>query len=147
LFAQTSLAEVASWPMFRGAQDLAGVAQGTLREPLKLRWSFQTGGPVKSSAAIDDGKVFVGSDDGAVVALDLATGRRLWSFQTGEGVEASPLTRNGTVYIGSGDGKLYALDAATGALKWSGGAVCGTLRRQSCAWACSGAGVLKNVLV
>ena len=118
LLAQTTLADVAWWPMFRGSQDLAGVAQGTLREPLKLRWSFKTGGPVKSSAAIDNGKVFVGSDDGSVYALDLATGKRLWSFGTGESIESSPLALNGAVYVGSGDGKLYALDAASGALKW-----------------------------
>jgi len=119
--AQTALADVASsWPMFRGTQDLAGVAQGSLREPLKLRWSFKTGGPVKSSAAIDAGKVFIGSDDGSVYALDLATGNQLWSFKTGaEAVESSPLALNGAVYVGSGDGKLYALDAATGVLKWS----------------------------
>ena len=106
------------WPQFRGSQDLSGVARGELKEPLKLLWIHKTGGPVKSSAAIDGGRIFVGSDDGTLRALDPATGGLLWSFQAGEAVESSPLALKGAVYFGSGDGRLYALDAETGALKW-----------------------------
>jgi outer membrane protein assembly factor BamB len=87
-------------------------------EPLALLWSFKTGGPVKSSAAIYENKVFVGSSDASIYALDLAAGKMLWTFKTGDAVESSPLVLNGVVYVGSADSYLYALDASSGALKW-----------------------------
>ena len=65
----------ANWPMFRGNPALTGVASGALPDKLSLLWSFKTGGPVKSSAAIVDGRVFIGSGDGNVYALDWATGK------------------------------------------------------------------------
>ena len=64
----------ADWPMFRGSQALTGIAEGRLPDKLSLLWSAKTGGPVKSSAAIAGGKVFVGSDDGNLYAFDLARG-------------------------------------------------------------------------
>ena len=117
-FTLASGANEASWPVFRGAQNLAGVAQGKLEDSLELRWTFKTGEAINSSAVIEGNKVFFGSDDGSVYAVELATGKKVWSFKTGDAVESSPLVRNGTVYIGSNDAQLYALDAATGALKW-----------------------------
>ncbi len=91
----------ADWPMFRGNPALTGVAEGSLPVKLKLLWSFKTGGPVKSSAAIVGGRVFVGSDDGLVYALDFATGAKQWTFKTGGPVESSPLVLNGRVFVGS----------------------------------------------
>src|SRR3954449_13391488 len=71
-----------SWPMFRGSPSLVGVAAGKLPDAPSLLWSFKTEGPVKSSAAIDGGRTFVGSDDGNVYALDVANGKKVWSFKT-----------------------------------------------------------------
>src|SRR5262249_2047060 len=76
------------WPMFRGDAALTGVAPGELAVPLKLLWSFKTGGPVNSSAVVADGKVFVGSGNNQVYALDLKSGTQLWTFKTGGPVEA-----------------------------------------------------------
>ena len=108
----------ADWPMFRGDAALSGVAPGELAVPLKLLWSFKTGGPVNSSAVVADGRVFTGSGDNNVYALDLKSGTKLWAFKTGGPVEAPPLALNGRVFVGSQDGNLYALDAATGAQIW-----------------------------
>src|SRR5690349_3340310 len=65
-----------SWPMFRGSPGLVGVAPGRLPDALGLLWSFKTGGPVKSSAAVEGGRVFIGSDDGFVYAIDLESGKK-----------------------------------------------------------------------
>ena len=54
-----AVAQAAAWPMFRGGPALLGVAEGTLPARLELLWSFKTAGPVKSSAAIDQGRVFL----------------------------------------------------------------------------------------
>src|SRR5258708_28020983 len=100
--------------MFRGGPALLGVASGNLPGKLNLVWSFKTGGPVKSSAAIEQGRVFIGSHDGNVYALDFAGGKKLWSFQTGGSVESSPLVLHRKVILRSSDALLYSLDGATG---------------------------------
>ncbi len=104
--------------MFRGGPSLVGVAAGSLRAPMELRWSFKTEGPVKSSAALVQDRVYVGSDDGNVYALGLGDGRKAWAFKTGGEVESSPLALEGRVYVGSSDNFLYALNAADGKPVW-----------------------------
>ena len=71
-----------------------------------------------SSPAVVNHRVYFGSSDGHIYALDAETGVLMWSFETGDVVHASPAVVNGTVYIGSWDSYLYALDAETGREKW-----------------------------
>lgn len=108
----------ASWPMCRGGPGLLGVAEGSLPDALALRWRFKTGDAIKSSPVIGGGRVFVGSDDEHVYAIDLEGGTKVWAFKTDNTVEAPPLLVGDKVFVGSSDGFLYALDAATGDLKW-----------------------------
>lgn len=113
------LATRTEWPMFRGSPGLSGVSPATLPDTLSLVWSHKTGGPVKSSAAIVGGRVFIGSDDKQLHALDQKTGRPLWTFPTQGEIESSPLVLDGRVYFGSSDGSVYAVEAATGKKIWS----------------------------
>lgn len=73
---------------------------------------------IESSPAVGDGRVYVGSLDYNVYALDTVNGDVIWHYATGGDIWSSPAEGFGTVYIGSDDGGLYALDAATGALRW-----------------------------
>ena len=107
-----------SWTMFGGGQGLLGRAATQLPDSLSILWKFRTGSEVKSSAAIVDGRVFIGSSDANVYALDLVTGQKLWSYAMGDAVESSPLWIDGVVFVGSSDGFLYALEAESGQLKW-----------------------------
>lgn len=78
-----------------------------------------------------DGRLFRGSNDGRLYALDAATGEELWNVpigdpETGETFPAAPVAWNGRVYIGNagGDyfgvtGRMMAFDAATGGRLWS----------------------------
>src|SRR5215831_18954263 len=93
-----SEAAAADWPMFRGGPALLGVAEGSLPDKLSLLWSFKTGGAVKSSAAVAEGRVFVGSSDEMVYALDFTNGKKVWAFKTGGAVESSPLVLEQRVY-------------------------------------------------
>jgi len=63
-------------------------------------------------------KVYVGSTDGIVYAINANTGTEIWKYTTGGAIHSSPLLVGNTLYIGSMDKNLYALDAATGTLKW-----------------------------
>ena len=106
-------ADADGWPMFRGSQTLVGVASGSLPAKMDRLWTFKTAGPVKSSAAIAQNRVYIGSNDSNVYALNLADGQRIWAFRTGGAVESSPLFLADKVFVGSSDAFLYALEAAT----------------------------------
>jgi outer membrane protein assembly factor BamB len=71
-----------------------------------------------SSPAIANGKVYFGSGDGGVYAVDARSGVLQWKFQTADVVHASPAVAGNTVYIGSWDGNFYAIDAETGQQRW-----------------------------
>ena len=71
-----------------------------------------------SSPAVWNGKVYFGSGDGNIYALDAATGSVKWKFHTGDVVHASPAIADGRLYIGSWDSYFYALDANSGKQLW-----------------------------
>jgi outer membrane protein assembly factor BamB len=109
-----------AWPMFRGSPALAGVSATSLPTPLRLRWSYQAKDAIESSAAIADGVVYVGSMDGSLYAIALATGVLRWQYQTKSQVgESSPLVHGGLVYVGDLDGVFHAVDVSTGKARWT----------------------------
>lgn len=71
-----------------------------------------------SSAVSEGGTVYVGSHEGALHALDAATGARRWTFEVGDAVTSTPALSGGRVFIGSFDGNVYAVDATTGQELW-----------------------------
>ena len=104
--------------MFRGSPDLRGVTGEKVPDKLVLSWTFKTGTQVRSTAAIAENQVFIGSNDGNVYALNATNGSKIWSFKTAGHVESSPLFLDGKIFIGSSDGFLYALDAKSGQQIW-----------------------------
>ena len=91
---------------------------------LKLKWAFGFPGGTQAygNPAIVAGRVFVGSDNGTVYALDAETGCTHWTFKADGGVRTAPsvalLGRKYAVYIGDLKANLFALDAETGAVIW-----------------------------
>jgi outer membrane protein assembly factor BamB len=71
-----------------------------------------------SAVTLLDGRLYLGTHDGHILALDSAQGSRLWDFAAGDTVPTTPLLASGRTYFGSFDGKVYALDATSGALIW-----------------------------
>ncbi len=114
----SNLSHASEWSMHRGSPQLQGLARGRISENPALRWSFDTGDSIKSSAAIVGNRIFIGSDSGKVHALDLDSGHEIWSYATEGPIEATPCVVNETVFTGSSDSFLYALDINTGKLKW-----------------------------
>ena len=107
------------WPLVRGDAQARGVAHGTLREPLEVLWKFSAKeGGFEGSAVIVAGVVYVGSLDGNLYAIDLASGKKKWAYKTELGFSASPAVAGGLVYVGDADGKFYCVDAK-GDLKWT----------------------------
>lgn len=91
----------------RGVESLGG-----------LQWRFATGGPVRSTPAVRDGVVYVGSGDGRLYALDRRSGRERWRFDAGSSVASSPAVADGRVFFGDRAGRFHALDAHTGEEVW-----------------------------
>jgi outer membrane protein assembly factor BamB len=71
-----------------------------------------------SDVTIAGGRLFVGTHDGRVLALDPERGGTLWEFAAGESVLAAPAVEAGRVYFGAYDRHVYALDAGSGKLLW-----------------------------
>jgi outer membrane protein assembly factor BamB len=71
-----------------------------------------------SSPLVHGGRVYFGSSDGNVYALDAQTGALLWRFKTGGVVHSSPAWVDNKILIGSWDSALYALEADTGREIW-----------------------------
>ena len=115
---QEGLVSLTQWPMYRGQPSLSGVSPVKFQGALSEAWVFKAEMGIKSSAAISQGKVFIGCDDGKLHALDLQTGKSLWQFETDGAIESSPLVLGGDVFFGSGDGALYRVRGDNGRLVW-----------------------------
>ena len=84
---------------------------------------------VNRGAAVWQGKIFVGTLDGRLIALDAATGKLLWETLTVDpkfrySITGAPRVVKGKVLIGNGGaefgvrGYISAYDAGTGKLAW-----------------------------
>ena len=100
------------------------------------KWSYTykpqgpEGIPTSRGLALYDGKIFRGTPDGHLLAIDMQTGKLLWDAHVADGAEsysigAAPIVFDGRVYVGlaGGDygntGHVYAFDAKTGARVWT----------------------------
>jgi len=101
----------------------------------RIKWrhiyhrSQQPGLSVNRGVAYLNGRVFRGTDDARLVALDAATGSELWTSvvgdaSVGEYISAAPLAWNGLVIVGTSGGefgirgRVMAYDALTGREVW-----------------------------
>lgn len=86
------------------------------------RWRYDGFGrkeQIDGAPAVADGRVFVGSDERGVTAVDAATGEREWRASVGS-VLTAPAVRDGTVYAAvHGSQAVVALDAETGEREWT----------------------------
>ncbi|HSD67111.1 MAG TPA: PQQ-binding-like beta-propeller repeat protein, partial [Vicinamibacteria bacterium] len=71
-----------------------------------------------SDVAVAGGRLYLGTHDGRVLALDPERGEKAWEFASGDSVLGAPAVDAGRVFFGSFDGSVYALDAASGKVMW-----------------------------
>lgn len=99
----------------------------------KWSYSYTPDGPegiaTSRGIALYDGKVFKGTPDGHLIAIDMMTGKLLWDTHVANGADgysigAAPVAYDGKVIVGlaGGDygntGHVYAFDAKTGDVVW-----------------------------
>jgi outer membrane protein assembly factor BamB len=106
--------------MFRLTPAHTGVAAGALFAGQGgVKWRFETRGAVRSTPAVTATRVFVGSGDSSLYALDRVRGTLLWRFAAGGPVHSSPAVARGLVIAATLGGRIFAVSATTGALRWS----------------------------
>ncbi len=100
-------------------------AAGFTREQvgsLKLKWAFGFPGVAATygQPTAFKGRLFVGSEDGTVYALDSATGCVWWTYKASATVKtAVSVGNNGTTaFFGDTNGVVYALKQEDGSLVW-----------------------------
>jgi polyvinyl alcohol dehydrogenase (cytochrome) len=106
---------------------VAGINAKDLSQ-LTLKWALGFPGAIRarSQPAVAFGALYVGSQDGTVYALDLASGCVRWTFQASAEVRTAiivqPDAQGGVphrLFFGDVIAHAYAVDALTGKLLWS----------------------------
>ena len=81
--------------------------------PLPQGWD-----QVLSAPIFEAGKLYVGGGDGAMYALDAASGKTLWQFAGHAPIRSTPTLSGNRLLFGGSDGVLFCLDAKTGKEIW-----------------------------
>jgi polyvinyl alcohol dehydrogenase (cytochrome) len=89
---------------------------------LKLKWAFGFPGAAATfgQPTYYGGKLFVGSEDGTVYALDAATGCLWWMFRASATVKTAISIGNGgtAAFFGDTNGYVYSLKVVDGSVLW-----------------------------
>jgi len=81
------------------------------------KWRFDVQ-PIESSPLLRGNRLYFGSWDGNVYAINATTGKQIWSTSTGAKVNTSAAYSNGRIFIANDDGNVYGIDAKTGRQIW-----------------------------
>lgn len=113
-----------------GSRSLASALDTSSVTGLNPAWSIEIGGPVSATPVIEDGVAYVGSYDGNLYAVDLASGTQVWTYATGAavqepnlqiplGITGSAAVADSVVYVGDAAATVHAVDAVSGKANWS----------------------------
>lgn len=122
--------EIGSWGMSLGNNRAIDAATANLNvsdvPALKVKWAFAYPGATqaRSQPIVQNGKIFVGSQDGTVYALDLDSGCAHWTFKADTEVRhalslgAVEGVGSAALFFGDFAGSVYAIDQSSGELIW-----------------------------
>jgi outer membrane protein assembly factor BamB len=82
------------------------------------KWRFKSK-PIEASPLLRGKRLFIGSWDGNVYAINARNGRKIWSSYIGSKVNAALAYDDGRLFAADYTGTLHALDARTGRKLWS----------------------------
>jgi outer membrane protein assembly factor BamB len=84
-------------------------------------WSKDLPSRTESSPLYVGGRIYFGSEDGTVYALDARTGAVRWTFRASGAVKAALALSGGNLFFGSYGGRVYSIRASDGRQVWSTG--------------------------
>ena len=107
------------WPMYqRDPTHSAVIADGSAIPEGEVKWRFETGEPLLSSVAVVDGRVYLGTGDRRIVALDASSGELVWELSVTGPVDSSPAVAGDLLFVGLRDGRVLSLHKDTGEIQW-----------------------------
>lgn len=85
------------------------------------RWAIKTGQSIRSSPTIVGRRVYFGSDDDYLRAVDLATGRLIWRTEKplSDDVTSSPVVYQGSIFVLTSDMRMWSVAEDSGRLRWT----------------------------
>jgi outer membrane protein assembly factor BamB len=95
----------------------------TLASGEKL-WTTEIGSRVIAAPAVADGLVFLTTDEGEVVAVNVAFGHETWRHHVFDLIAGSPMVFGESVVVLGAEGKIASLDASDGGCERSLGGTC-----------------------
>src|SRR3954465_15990506 len=106
----------------RGKGIRAGRVVAVAAYPGRTRWSRKLPSRAESSPLLDHGRLYFGSEDGTVYAMDAANGDVKWTYKAGGAVKgAVALDDAGRLFFGDYGGHVTALRRAGGQQLWQTG--------------------------
>jgi outer membrane protein assembly factor BamB len=85
----------------------------------QLQWKFETKQALWSAPVTDGARIYFGSLDRKVYAVNARSGQPAWEKELAGAIVASPvLGEDGRLYVNTFGGVVYALDAASGNELW-----------------------------
>ena len=93
-------------------------SQTRIENQPSLQWKFATYGAVRSTPAVTEGKIIVGSSDGYMYCLDRNTGKLFWKFDADGAINSTPIVVHAEVYFVNRTNTLFAVKISDGTLLW-----------------------------
>jgi outer membrane protein assembly factor BamB len=84
----------------------------------RVRWKFETDGPVHSTPAVQDGIVYVAGCDENFRAITLAEGKEVFQIPSGSNTAASPLIDGDHAYFGTFNSEVLGIDLRARKIVW-----------------------------
>lgn len=87
---------------------------------LKLKWAYHLGEgtQARSQPAVLNGRLYIGTAAGAILAIDANTGCTHWTYKVAAPIRSGIVATDTAIYAGDTKANLYALNPATGQPLW-----------------------------
>jgi outer membrane protein assembly factor BamB len=97
--------------------DMSGEVTALNATTGDMEWASQKVGPISATPMIDNGQIYVGSQDDNVYDFNESTGAEVWSYTTTGPITGQGADWNGTNYVvGNNASEIVFLNLKTGAL-------------------------------
>jgi outer membrane protein assembly factor BamB len=84
----------------------------------EILWVLQHTSPFSSYPTLHDKRLYIGSEDGTLLAIDEATGTTIWRYRTRGALRGTFAVADNIIIFGSTDGYVYAYSEVRGRLLW-----------------------------
>lgn len=98
--------------------DLAEYRDEGMLTPVSRWWTDGVSARISGGITSAYQKIYFGTENGLVIAMDVNNGDILWQAQVKGEVLAPPAVDEGMVVVNTGAGNMHALDANTGEEQW-----------------------------